>query len=686
MHLRVAAALAVVFLAFGVAYAASPEVRYGPAPGWIIPPPPPTDTPTREGAAVRVAYADYQTRLSASGAETYSAFRVKVLTPAGLVVGNVTAAWNPSSDQLTVHNLKIIRDGQSIDVLAMTKFRVIERENNLAYAMLDGQLTAVLQVPGLEVGDELEFSATLRRKDATLGDHFNGFLGLPAQGGLGAYRMRLVWPKDGRVRWTATPDLGKAEPRDRGDEQELIYELRDPASAIGTDGAPARFNLRRRLEYSSFSTWSDLSHLMWPLFEAAEGLAPESPVRAEAAKIAASTTDPRLRAEAALRLVQDRIRYVYVGLDGGNYHPANADETWARKFGDCKAKTALLLAILKELGVPAEAALVNMAGGDGLNEHLPSLDLFDHVLVRATIGSNTYWLDGARVGDRHLSTLVPPLYRWVLPVRAGAADLEGLKLEAAVLPQVYMAVNADMSAGFTAPAKVTATQVLRGEGVYAMQTQLAAAPADDADRLLKAYWRQLIPWVEPVAVSYRYDEAANTLALTMGGEGKPDWEGDDRRGHALSIYGAGFSPPAEFRRPAEQDQAAPWVTAFPSYKCWTTNIKLPPNPANWRWDYRAAPVNERMGGVIYWRQAALEGGVMRTTMSRKTYLPEITAAEANAVNKQLPTFDNNISRVFQRPPGGKFLGAHISGGQPAADWQEKTFPCAPPTDGGATAH
>jgi hypothetical protein len=45
-------------------------------------------------------------------------------------------------------------------------------------------------------------------------------------------------------------------------------------------------------------------------------------VKAEAAKIAASASTPTARAEQALRLVQDRIRYVYVGLEGGNYRPA----------------------------------------------------------------------------------------------------------------------------------------------------------------------------------------------------------------------------------------------------------------------------------------------------------------------------------------------------------------------------
>ena len=60
------------------------------------------------------------------------------------------------------------------------------------------------------------------------------------------------------------------------------------------------------------------------------------------------------RARAALRLVQDQVRYVFVGLDGGNYTPASVADTWQRRYGDCKAKTVMLMALLREMGISAE--------------------------------------------------------------------------------------------------------------------------------------------------------------------------------------------------------------------------------------------------------------------------------------------------------------------------------------------
>src|SRR3546814_5700852 len=104
------------------------------------------------------------------------------------------------------------------------------------------------------------------------------------------------------------------------------------------------------------------------------------------------------RASAALKLVQRDVRYIYVGLGNGNLTPATAEETWQRRYGDCKGKTALLLALLARLGIEAEAVLANNSGGDdGLDERLPNPGMFDHVLVRARI-------DGKR-SEEHTSEL-----------------------------------------------------------------------------------------------------------------------------------------------------------------------------------------------------------------------------------------------------------------------------------------
>jgi hypothetical protein len=607
----------------------------------------PSTEPLPPGAPLRVLFVDQQVRIADGAQQTYQAYRVKVLTPEGLGVGNLAVTWAPATEQVTVHRLAIVRDGKTIDVLAGARFSVIQRESNLEQAMLDGNLTAALQTAGLQVGDELEFATTKLERDPLLGTRPQGFMQFPIVGARGAYRFRVLLPKDDAVGFRATDDVPQPIVTPLGDTVEHRYAMLDPASAIVPDGAPSRYSIARVVQYSAYPAWADVSRTFAPLFVRAATLADASPVRAEARRIAAETTDPRLRAEAALRSVEDRIRYVYVGLDGGNYRPASADDTWQRRFGDCKAKTVLLVALLREVGIAAEPVLVATENSDGIDQRLPTPGVFNHVVVRAQVNGASYWLDGTRLGDRAIADLDPPNSRWGLPLRSDGAALEAIPLVRPRWPQRIDVVEIDASAGFDKPGKYRVQQTLRGDQIFAMRAQLAGMATADADRLLSGYWRQQLPQVETSRVTWHLDDGHRLLVLGMEGEGKVDWDGDAKDGHTHYLYAGGFTPPNELKRPKDQPQGAAWANDYPSFTCNATTIKLPLPGKGFNWSFVAKPVDRTLGGVSYWRVATFANNTMRMARSRRVDAAEVAAADAAAFNAAIPGFDNNKSYVFE---------------------------------------
>ncbi len=91
----------------------------------------------------------------------------------------------------------------------------------------------------------------------------------------------------------------------------------------------------------------------------------------------------------------------------------------------------LLIALLRELGVAAEPVLGNLEGSDGADLRLPSPTVFNHVLVKATIGGRaTSW---TALSDRGLAA-ASPAFRWALPCRSGAVDLEPFAAEPPAVP------------------------------------------------------------------------------------------------------------------------------------------------------------------------------------------------------------------------------------------------------------
>ncbi len=629
--------------------AASKSVAYSARPAWVIDAPAPTKTSAPDGAPIQFLYNDTQTRVGNGTDEFYSAYRVKILQPEGLAIGNMALNWNFSSGDIRIHGVKIIRDGREIDVLKTNKFSVIQREEDLANSMLNGVMTATLQIPGLQVGDEVEFASTTSMHDAVLGSRSQGMLQLPFIESTGAFRIRLTWPSTKSLEWKASSDLEVGQPQRRGEDYELTLEMRDPKAAIMADHAPDRVNVRRTLQYSSFKTWGEVSNVMAPLFEQAATLAQNSPIKEEAARIAASTSDPVEQAAAALKVVQQRIRYVFSAIEDGNYRPMSADEVWRLRFGDCKGKSALLVALLRELGIQADVALISVNNSGWLEEHLPMLAAFDHALVRASINNHVHWIDGTRVGDESIQLIPPPLFRWALPLHNDTTELEFVQPAAPTLPENSTVLEIDATGGFEKLAKVNIEEVIRGDEALSNKLTLERLSRADAERQLHSYWSKRYNWVTPDAVAWRYDAKQNLTTLTMTGQGTLDWKGDSRTARVLDVPNAGLSPPALFRRPFEQDQTAPWLTSFPRYRRWTTMIRLPAEQSGWKWGVRAKPMDTRVAGVAYWRDVEFTSNILRITMSSRTYKPEINAEEAAHSNREHSNFDNAISQVIYYP-------------------------------------
>ena len=373
---------------------------------------------------------------------------------------------------------------------------------------------------------------------------------------------------------------------------------------------------------------------MAPLYRKAATLAPNSPIRAEAAKIRAASSDPKVQAAAALRLVQDRIRYLYLGMDLGGYLPADADVTWSRTFGDCKAKTAVLLALLQELGIDAQPALVSTVMGDGLDERLPNIVLFNHILIRARVGGRTYWMDGTRSGDRSLDDLVVPDFGWALPVLPAGGALEALRPSPLATPNMEVRLQIDASAGMGAPAPMHMETILRGDAATVMRQGSSMIPRSEMDKVLRKSVSGQYRGLDVGKIDLTFDEATGTARMTIDGtmHVRWDWNGDAGAWeHELSDGRLGAS--ADYRRDPGPGQEAPYAVTFPAYEKVTATIVLPQDGKGW--NVVGENVDTTIAGVAYRRTTRIEKGVMTLESSSRSLIPEFPAAEAPAARQAL---------------------------------------------------
>jgi hypothetical protein len=663
-------------MAFTVpAHAQNDQVQFGPVPTWVMASEA-APVPADATGAVFVRRQDVLVHLTENGQLTYQGQHMKVLHQQALEVGNFGLTWNPAAGAPTVHKLAIHRDGQAIDVLANARFEILRREDQLEQSMLNGMLTAVLRIPDLRVGDEVEWEFTIPSHDPTLQENSYGLLMLGPVPPPGRFRLGLSWEDGQTPAFRLTDDL---EPLAARTQNALVINVDDPPMLAPPKDAPPRYSWQRLIEYSDFPSWPAVSKKFAPLYTSASSLSADSPLKAEAARIANAHPGKLERAEAALELVQQQVRYIYVGLDGGNFRPSSAEETWQRRYGDCKGKSVLLLALLHELGVSAEAVIVNNSGlDDGFDTRLPNPGVFDHVLVRANIDGQTYWLDATLppVAEATPEPLVP--YRWALPLTEAGNDLERLEWRPYSLPQEMGLYEIDARAGFDEPARLVTTTVKRGMPALVEYVQLSAVTPAQLTAAFSNAKAGGSEWTTIENVAYRFDRKTGASILTITGTGPVDWEDDGDGEYGLALPGGGFYPPERRQRTSEGDPTVPFYTD-PIFSCYAATLRLPEGTPLKNWGFNSTIDKMIYGRIFYRMMERRDDRTIRMVRGSRVEAREISAEWARRDNARLKDFDNSMANVTYDPSREMKLYGKLTK-VPATyelDWTGADAPCLP---------
>ncbi len=626
---------------------AADQPQYEPSPAWVKPydiPKPASDG----GGTTRVLLEDSQDRFVPDGLDSYWERAERIETPQGLSnMGNISFDWNPDTETLLIHRVRILRGGKVIDLLAGgQKFIVLRRENRLEEAMLDGTLTAALQPEGLRVGDILDIAIGYRSRDPIQRGRSDRILTMPATP-TDVFAIRELWPKGEAPHWRVTEGFDQPKVAATAEGTELTIAMTNALRPRAPRQAPGRYSHPGLLEISEVGSWAQVSSLMAPAYDKASILKPDSSLRDEIARFKAISKDPKVRAAMALDLVEDQVRYLFLGMNNGGLIPVAADLSWSRRFGDCKGKTVLLLALLRELGIKAEPALVDTESGDDLDVRPPMVTAFDHVIVRAEIGGKVYWLDGTRSGDRTLDDLPVPNYHWALPVRTAGAALEKLTPAPFDKPEEVTHLSLDASAGLDRPAPAHAEYVMRGDTALSYQAKLADMDPDEADSYLRDYWHREYDWIEIAKVDAEYDEKTGEERVTMDGTARMPWKGDGGSlGRHYEADGAVLGWKPNYRRDPGPGQDAPFSSRYPYYAKMTETILLPDAGKGFR--VEGEEVDRRIGAWDFRRTATIAGGVFTMEAATRTIEPEFPAADVQTVSADLRAMSDQT--IYLRAP------------------------------------
>ena len=506
-----------------IAFLATPlfarDVAVRPAPPWVEK----LDVDTRVAVEKRnVRWGlydllnDHQIRV-ANGEEAHY-FRTvrKVLSPSGVQnASELELDFDPSFETLTIHEVAVIRNGARFIAFNPAAIRVIEKEDDSDRRIYDGERTALIFGKDVRAGDVIDYSWSVDGANPILNGKFVAELDLSSAVPSARIRHRLLWSAAALLPLSESGGRAAALHWKGADPAVIpggyVWERRNVAPLSVDDAIPSWFEPWRSVQVTDFTSWNEVAQWAEAMFRLDERSTIE--VKQLAQKIAADNPTRNASITAAIRFVQDEIRYLGIEMGRNSHEPHQPWETLDARWGDCKDKTLLLVALLRELGLEAYPALVNTRLRHRLDEKLPSPFLFDHVIAQIIDGGKTYWIDGT-ISDQGgtLATIDTPSDGLALIVRADAISLAAIDAVSRAATRVEQTYE---TRDYAKPTNLTVKTTYSGGEADGMRSLLGSLAIEDyaSDRINELAVDQ--PKIEAVGLPRVNDDRhKNVLTVT----------------------------------------------------------------------------------------------------------------------------------------------------------------------------
>lgn len=140
----------------------------------------------------------------------------------------------------------------------------------------------------------------------------------------------------------------------------------------------------------SLLSWKDLGTWEQSLFSD-RGVLPEE-AKAKVRQLTAGCASDKEKVAALYKFLEESTRYVSIQLGIGGYQPMTASEVWRQGFGDCKALSNYMMALLAEAGVPSHCVAISTRE-EKLLPDFPNFQQMNHMILEVPLSTDTLWLE-----------------------------------------------------------------------------------------------------------------------------------------------------------------------------------------------------------------------------------------------------------------------------------------------------
>ncbi|HEV3223044.1 MAG TPA: DUF3857 and transglutaminase domain-containing protein [Puia sp.] len=242
-------------------------------------------------------------------------------------------------------------------------------------------------------------------------DDLNGFLGIGAwapqnslKSSVELSRYTIITPNDYEFKYRMLNS--KIEPVveliDKGFKKSYTWQIRGltafdemPFSADYVIYAPKLLISLGEIDLEGYkgnmTSWNEFGKFYGSLQKGRDVLPEETKQKVH--DLTKGITDPKQKVAVLYSFLQQNSHYINVSLGIGGWQASEASYVATNKYGDCKALSNFMVAILKEAGIKANAVVIK--GGERDEDFIKDFtyDPFNHIICCVPLEKDTIWLE-----------------------------------------------------------------------------------------------------------------------------------------------------------------------------------------------------------------------------------------------------------------------------------------------------
>lgn len=388
-----------------------------------------------------------------------------------------------------------------------------------------------------------------------------------------------------------------------------------------------------------------------------------------------------------IRLLLERVhrdvRYTGVELGDAGLVPRSPKDTVGRRFGDCKDKAALVVALLRDRGIPAYLALLNAGTGQDVAAPLPGIGAFNHAIVYVP-GSPALWIDAtdplSRLGQ------LPAVDQGRLALVASPTTRDLVRTPVASADDNRTVEVREMTLPLFGTGRLTETGELHGEPARLLRSAWLDKTSDEIRESLENYVEQ--NYKTEKLLSHEVTDSRDlsrpmTTRLEGGEVGYAVSDPDEAV--AIVLLGPLFDGLPKPLLTADEDEeeaadeakprTADWALPLRFRREWNYRISVPSNLA-----LRELPKSDSqsLGPGVLTREYRQEPGLVVARFEFKIDRDRLTPAEAETLRTELQEvqnvilwFDQKIAMALQ---AGRLGDALAEAGRLEKEYPDQAFP------------